>query len=183
MRATSGASVDVQELKRRVQTNKRYLRLREAFGTSNIYQMPIDDLIKEVESIHRIRPIRNLNAKDSKFTHKIVDANVVDQSNRSRLVAIQMDCVRASASLQDAVDNMQDYLLLTYSNSLRALRTIDERKMFMRQVLAVFLKYIDRVAVLRDLCTLVIEDIDKGAYSLMRSINAFETFRHRENIV
>lgn len=159
----------------------RYKRLRSSFDTLPVYQLPIDDLVKEVETLHRMREIRRLNAADPHFVDNIIKANTGDQSIRGRLTEIIMTCVKATSSLTDAVDALRYHLLNTFTNELRSYRTKDERVQVVNAVLVNFTKYTQRIAVLKEIAQMVVSDIDKGAWALRSSVEALKLHVSRES--
>ncbi len=171
---------DYSQLKDIIREDNRYKRLKESFDENKLFHMPIEQYLKEVESAHQIRPVRVLNPSDSHFVDKLISANTSDQSTRSRLTAIMMECVRASSTLQAATDSFREYVLMVYAEDLKSLRTKDERMMLINATLSPFLRYVTKVNTLRDTIKLVVDDIDKACWSLKLSVEAYKIHSQRE---
>jgi hypothetical protein len=159
----------------------RYKRLKGSFDTLPMYQLSTDELVKEVETLHQMREIRRLNSADPHFVDNLIKANTSDQSIRGRLTEIIMTCVKATSSLDDAVDALRYHLLMTFTDELRSYRTKDERVQVVNMVLVNFTKYTQRIAVLKEITQMVVADIDKGAWALRSSVEALKLHTNRES--
>ena len=164
---------DIGAIRDKLRADKRSSRLRTLFTELPLYQLPIDAHIKEIEQIHKTRGIRVLTQSSPRFIEAVVDASLLDQANRSRLVEISMGCYKAENTLTEALDLLRTHLLMTYAVDLAFVRTKDERNQIVNMALAPFMKFVSRAAQCRELANMVIKDIDQGAYSLQRLIAAF----------
>ncbi len=158
----------------------KYKRLRGSFDTLPVYQLPTDTLITEVETQHKLREIRRLNSADPGFVDALIKANTNDQAIRGRVTEIVMACVKATSSLDDAVEALRYHLLMTFTDELKSFRTKDERVQVVNMVLMPFTKYTQKIAVLKEVAQLVVSDIDKGAWALRSSIEALKLHVSRE---
>jgi hypothetical protein len=165
---------DLKPVRDKLRADKRCQRLYTLFQELPIYQLPIDDLVKEIEQIHSTRSIRFLSQSSPRFIEAVVDASLLDQSNRSRLTEISMKCFKAENTLTEALEPLKSYLLMTYAQDLAFIRTKDERTQVLNMALFPFVKFIGRVQQVRTLANLVVEDIDKGAWSLVRLIDSMK---------
>ncbi len=170
----------IKEVVKEIKNDERYKRLRKSFDTLPMYQLPTDQLLSEVETLHKMREIRRLNSLDPGFTDALIKANTNDQSCRGRLTEIIMTCVKASSSLEDAIVALRYHLLLKYSDQLRSYRTKEERVQVVNKVLQPFMKYTQKIGTLKEITQLVVSDIDKGAWSLRTSIEAVQLHVSRE---
>lgn len=165
---------DLRPLRDKLRSDRRCTRLMTLFQELPIYQLPIDDFLKEIEHIHKARNIRFLSQASPRFIESVVDASIMDQANRSRLVEISMACYKAENTLLEALDPLKTYLAMTYSSDLTFIRTKDERNQLLNMALAPFMKFIGRVQQVRQLSTMVIDDVDKGAWSIKALIAAMQ---------
>lgn len=165
---------DLAPLRTKLRADSRCKRLHSLFQELPIYQLPTDDLLKEVEQIHKTRSIRYLTQSSPRFIEAVVDASIQDQANRSRCAEISMACFKAESTLKDALDPLRDYLLITYSSELSFVRTKDERVRLINMALSPFTKFIERVSLTRNIAQTVMDDIDKGAWSLRLLVSAFQ---------
>lgn len=164
----------------KMQADPKYKRLKESFNSLSVYQIPIEELTTEIQTLHKMREIRRLNTQDPEFVDQLVKANTNDQSIRGRLTEILMTCTRATSTLSTAVDALKQHLLMTHSEALRSYRTKEERSYIASMALVSFVRYIDKVATLKECAQLVISDIDKGNWSIRTSIDALKLHSSRE---
>ena len=167
-------SSPIRILRDKLRADKRCLRLMTLFQELPIYQIAIDSHLKEIDQIHKARNIRFLTQASPRFIESIVDASIRDTADRSRLVEISMTCYKAETSLQEALEPLRSYLLATYASGFSSIRTIAERNRVLNMALAPFVKFISQTTQIRTLANMVIEDIDKGAFSLQRLIAAMQ---------
>lgn len=171
---------DLKPIRDKLRNDKRCKRLHHLFTEMPVYKIPVDKLIKEVESIHATRSVRFLKTDDAKYIERVVEACVRDQSQRSRLTEIIMKCHLAEKTLSEALDKLREYLLMTYGQELGFVRTKEERGAVVRMALAPFHKFVHDVTTLKELCELVISDIDKAAWALKMQVSAYELHNRPE---
>jgi hypothetical protein len=174
---------DLEPLKAKLRSDRRVKRLLTMFQELPLYQIPYKALMTEVERIHQTRNIRFLSVTSPTFLEDVVDASVRDQSNRSRLTEISVQCFKARASLQEALDPMREYLLLTYAPDMGFVRTKEERKSLVDMALAPFGRFVKRTEVLSTMCDMVVADIDKASWSLRLNVNAYQVRNKPENTI
>jgi DNA repair ATPase RecN len=179
MAVTVRTSDTIKELK----ADARVKRLAKTFASTPIFQIDVEKLSEEIANTHKTRPIRRLDLREPKFLDTVIDANTNDQRVRSRYSEIIMECSRAIDKLDDLLDFVTQYLLTTYSMSLRGYRTKEERMYVINSVLRTYRKYKKALVTLREEARLIVEDIDKGGWSLERSIKAMQIHTHKEHIL
>lgn len=160
--------------------DKRYKRLLESFESAPLYNIAREELLDELRQIHELREIRRLNPREDGFVDKLISANTHDQAQRSRCVAIMMQCVNVTAKLVEATDSLKQHFLMEYSDQLRSFRTKEERSMVISTALKKFHKYVHEIDTLREVANLVVSDIDKAAWSLRNSVEALKVHHGRE---
>ena len=165
---------NLRPLRDMLRSDKRCARLLTLFQELPMYRLDVDGLIKEIEQIHKARAIRFLAQGNPRFIESIVDASIMDQANRSRLAEISMACFKAESTLNEALVPLRSYLLLTYADEFAGIRTKEERTQVINMALAPFTAFIERVTKVRSLSSMVVDDIDKGAWSLERTIKAMQ---------
>lgn len=174
---------DLSGILKAMRKDKKYKRLKESFDTVPLYQMPIEKLANEIETLHKMRLIRILNVEDAKFVDNIIKANTQDQSVRGRLTEIMMMGVRVSVKLNRALETLRFHLLITFTDELKSYRTKEERVQIVNMVLAPFERYIADVTMLRESATLCVKDIDQGNFSLDKTLRSLEMHTARERRV
>jgi hypothetical protein len=174
---------DLKPVIHKLKQDSRFKKLKNVFDSLPVYQIPIDTLMTEVESAHKMRSVRRLSTSSSDFMQAVVDANIFDQTQRSRMAEIQMTCLKATNKLQSAITALKDHLILAYAEELKVVRTKEERTMIVNAALRDFNKYIDRVSILREMTQIVISDIDKAGWSLSRTIDALSVLNKPERTI
>ena len=174
---------DLKPILKAMRKDKRYKRLKEAFDTMPIFQLPVEKLANEIETIHKTRLIRILDVGDPKFTDNLIRANVQDQSARGRLTEIMMQASRVVSKLEKALKTMRFHMLLTFNDELRGYRTKEERLQIVEMVLKTFTDYIDDMNSLRESAQLCVKDIDQGNFSMDKTIRMLEMHTSKERRV
>ena len=118
--------------------------------------------------------MRFLTQSSPRFIEAVVDASLMDQANRSRLAEISMACYKAESTLNEALVPLKSYLLMTYSADFSGVRTKEERIQIINMALAPFTKFLDRITRTKSLASMVIEDIDKGAWVIKSLIESLK---------
>lgn len=167
----------------RIKEDARCKRLVNSFETAHLFKIPFEELSSEIFTIHKTRSIRFLNRNDGRFIENLVDASIRDQANRSRLAEISMQCFKAQSSLEDAIEKLREYLVLTYGPDISFVRTKEERKHVVELALSRPLSFVKSCIRLRTLADTVIADIDKGGWSLKLQLSAVELMNRPEHTV
>lgn len=163
---------DLRPIRDKLRSDKRCERLLTLFHELPMYQLPTEDLIKEIEQIHTARNIRFLTQSTPRFIEAVVDASLMDQANRSRLAEISMACFKAESTLNEALKPLRAYLMITYASDFAGIRTKEERLQIIDMALAPFTRFIERVSKTKTLAQMVVDDVDKGAWSLKLLVSA-----------
>ncbi len=165
---------DLRPLRDKLRADRRCARLLTLFHELPMYQLDAESLIKEIEQIHKARAVRFLTQSSPRFIEAVVDASLMDQANRSRLAEISMACYKAESTLNEALVPLKSYLLMTYSPDFSGVRTKDERVQIINMALAPFTRFLDRVTKTKALAGMVIDDIDRAAWSLRGHVEAMK---------
>lgn len=174
---------DIKEVIDVIRKDSRYQRLLSLFNNSELFVIPTDNLTKEIVNMHKGRDVRFLSHNDVHLIDKVVEANIRDQSYRSRLVEIQIQCFKAEDALEQSLEPLKEYILTRYHTNISFVRTKEERMRVVNTALSKFNKFIAEVHRVRMAAEMVIKDIDQAAYSLQRTINALSvTHRPERNI-
>jgi hypothetical protein len=174
---------DLKPVLKAMRKDKKYKRLKEAFESAPIFQLPVERLADEIETLHKTRLIRILNTEEAGFVDNIVKANTQDQSVRGRLTEMMVQSNRVVRKLEKALKTMRFHMMVTFTDELRSFRTVEERRQIIEMVLRPFTDYINDMEMLAASATLVVTDIDKGNFSLSRTISVLEMHTARERRV
>lgn len=165
---------ELRPLRDKLRNDSRCLRLKTLFQELPLYQIPLEAYMVEIDQVHKGRGIRFLAQSSPRFIESVVDASLQDQANRSRLTEIAMHCYKAENTLSEALTNLKTYLLMAYAADLGFIRTKDERLQVVNMALAPFQAFTAEVAKVRALANMVVEDIDRGAWSLKLLVSAYQ---------
>ena len=172
--------ISIDSIITRMRNDAKYLALKKAFRTSSVFRIPTEELQTEIERIHKMRKIRRLDVDDPKFLDSLISAATQEIGNRSRLVEISVQVVKAVDLLQEGCDNLQDYLLVEYASYLQPFKTKEERTNIVSTAIRPFTKFINKATVLKTQCDMVIKDIDQGGYGLRLMVDAYRVHRAPE---
>jgi hypothetical protein len=152
--------------------DKRYARLKTAFDTLPMFNLPADDLLDEVKNLNTMRMVRRLNSTSPDFVDRIIKAALHDQATRSRLTEILTDCLRAKRTLETALDSFTEYALVRYTSTLSSCRTKADKEALVRLFMSDWYDYLNSMMTLYSTTQLVVEDLDKSAWTIKNIIDA-----------
>ena len=165
---------DVSAVVNALKADKRVLRLKSNFDTKAIFNLDTARLYDEILSYHKIREIRRLNPQEPKFLEHLLKANTDDQTYRSRMTEIMVECGRANSVLEKSVDYLTQYFITAYSPELKSYRTAVERAYVIKAALKPFYDYINEVTSVKEAALMVVKDIDTAAWSLKLSVSIMQ---------
>ncbi len=166
-----------------IKGDSKFKRLSKAFADSPIYNIPRERMLDEIKEIHELRESRRLNRRDPDFVDKLVEANIRDMASRSRLTAIIATCAETSDKLTLACKSLKQHMLLTYPEHLRQYRTKEERILILDMAMRKYLNYVDQVNSIKEIAILVVNDIDKAAWSLKLIVETLKITSGRETAI
>lgn len=165
----------IELAKRRIRQDPKYKRLKRALEELPVFRVPLEEITDELKFIQSSRKIRALRVSNPKFHTELIEAVLLDQSNRSRITEILIDCTAARSSIDRAITSFKDYALIEYCDLLKMFSTKAERLTFVEGVLRTFITFIQRIEELERKCRYVIEDIDKAGYSTKHIVDVWKT--------
>lgn len=172
--------ISVESITVKMRNDPKYLRLKKAYKENSVFRIPVDELQTEIERIHKTRKVRRLDVDDPSFLDKLIGAATQEIGNRSRLVEISIQVVKAVDILQEGCDSLQDYLLVEYAAYLQPFKTKEERINIVSAAIRPFRIFIQKASVLRTQCDMVVKDIDQGGYALRLMVDAYRVHRAPE---
>ena len=113
---------------------------------------------------------------------EIMRTGLQDQSYRSRCVALLMTVIDSRNTVAETLDASAAYIKATYKQLIvdSGAKTIADKDVIMRNLLSDAHRIIDRLDSVEEQIELVVDDIDKTAWSLKMSISALEISMSRE---
>lgn len=148
---------------------------KESYEKGN-YDLNTDKLIKEIQQAHIVRNVRLLRSEDiSENINIVIDAVAQNQSIRSRIVEIKMDCTRVCIKLKFKKESLINYLYAKYREELKSLKgTQADRNAFIQELFSFITPSLTRLQVLQDFCDLVLNDIDQASWALKSIIDCLK---------
>lgn len=153
--------------------NKFFERLSDEISVVGLYE--------EIQRLHKMRSSRSLERTNKGFLDKIVEANLQDQSYRSRLAEIQMDCVRSVSKYQPVVEDLVLYLHAEYLETLKGFFSSKaDRLEFLQSMCKEHAKFLRNIESVEEAAKIVIQDIDKAGYMYKNLIDAVKIVHERK---
>lgn len=174
---------ELDALKRVLRKDKKLLRFKDNFEGNPNFSLNFDKLHEELERLHATRSVRTLRRKNHDFAEEVLDSMLQDQATRSRCTEILGACIKIRGALSDTLDNIRDYLIMTYSSKLKLVGgTQSERKAYVETVLRPFYKYLTEVSMLEEHCKVIIQDIDKAGFAYTNLVETIKILSAPERV-
>lgn len=137
-------------------------------------RIDIDRLYKETMALHESRTSRSLRDGDRYSPEKLIDANLVDLSARSRLVKIRATNAKQLSHLQEGMKAMHRYISTQYDEDLKDYRTKEQRAAVIDRVLKAANEFMAECESLGNIIDMVIKDIDQGSHAMRHVIDCLK---------
>jgi len=151
---------------------KKHMRMLQ----TGVYSLDVESFREELESMHSIRKVRNINLANAKSAQaELVAAAEQNCAFRSRAVEIIMQIHRVCSQLELIQEALTDYLSTKYSPYLMSeYNTKGERTQAIKTLLHPFeKKYRESVSV-KEIADLLVADIDAASWTLQRLVSILE---------
>ena len=173
----------VQVLIQKIERDEKLEQLENSFAGNNYFRIPVQALKNEIATAHKMRPIRILKPQGNDFVGRVIEALLHDQSVRSRLAEINLQAFRVEKNLEAGIKAARDYVIVKYATDLSMYKTKEERLRIVDLVLEKYIAYQDKVSSVRAMSTMVIDDIDRGAWALKSAIEAYKLVSKPEGYI
>lgn len=149
------------------------------------YNLNTEKYIKELQSLHITRKVRLLNSEEIvRNINLLVEALTQNQSVRSRVVEIKMDCVRVAIKLSTKKESLINYILVKYREELKSIKgTQTDRNAYVQELFNFTTATSSRVKVLQDFCDILLNDIDQASWCLKSVIDCMKILDEAKGIV
>lgn len=134
-------------------------------------QINTDKDYKEVVMLHESRTSRNLRGGDRYSPEKLIDANLVDLSVRSRLVRIRAKSTKQIAHLESGMEAVGNHVMTEYAEDLRDYKTEAQRRALIARVMKAAKAFVADVEAVNNVIDSIIKDIDQASYHLKASVD------------
>lgn len=149
------------------------------------YSLNTEKYIKELQSLHITRKVRLLNSEEIlKNISLLVDALAQNQSVRSRVVEIKMDCVRVSTKITFKKESLINYVQVKYRDELKLIKgTQSDRNAYIQELFGFADPMISKIKILQDFCDILLNDIDQASWCLKSIIDCMKILDEAKGIV
>lgn len=171
---------DIERIKKKIKSSKRYKSLRSTFTTSPVFQVTIDEYRNEIRSLFTTRRFRSLNPGGSDFDAKFLAAITQDQSTRSRMTEILAEVSAARRELNTLVEKFQEYAMVAYVDDLKAVGAAKERERFLNMIVRSILNYGSDLNNLAEEIDFYVKDIDKAGYAAKNLVEMMSVLYRRD---
>lgn len=182
-KTSKNVPAEIRTLIKKLENDSRVLRMHENFSKFDFYNLPIKELKSEIQTLHTTRSMRTLKLTDADFHNSIIEASLHDQAIRSRLTEISLQTYRAEKSLIQTMAALKDYLVVNYSDALAVLKTKEERLRVIDVILSDFAKYAEHAAMIQNMATLIVKDIDQASWSIKSTIEVLKMWSLKEKTI
>lgn len=153
--------------------NKFFERVAEEQSASGLY--------KEIQNLHKMRSSRSLDRGSKAFLDKVVEANLQDQSYRSRLAEIQMECTRTLSKYEPVIEDLVLYLHAQYLENIKGFFSSKQDRLdFLQGLCKDHARFLREIRSVEDSAKIVITDIDKAGYMFKNLIEAVKIVHERK---
>jgi hypothetical protein len=173
-------STTLNKLRVKVKTDPLWQRFSDIIDQS--YKPGYELLIDEVSTLHKTRSVRVLGAVARPTGKKLADAAMRDQSARSRCVEICMEITRNRNYLATSMTTLSSHINAKYGSFLadQGVRAITERKAIIESLFGKAQRKLEELDTIVEIAQLVIDDVDKAAWAISRTVASLEIAMARE---
>ena len=170
----------VIQFRKTIRENLKWKRFQAVVDAT--WDPRFDGYIAEIQDLHRNRTIRHIGAQAHPTGKKLASAGMKDQAARSRAVEIAMEVVTKRNLLAISMNTMNDTIMSTFNEELKSLgaRSINDKKNLVHSLFGPAQKLIDDLDTIREVADLMIEDVDKGSYSIKHAVDSLMVATKRE---
>lgn len=108
-----------------------------------------------------------------------MNANLRDQTTRSRLVQIGLECSKVHNNITRPLELARDILLLRYRRSLAIYRSKEDKLRVVNHHFRDVMEYLGQIELVQEHLEMVIGDIDQSAYTINRMVEMLKMLTQR----
>lgn len=166
--------MDHEEMLKRLKKLPAVKALLDEFSKNPAWRIDFNAHRKELINLHVARPIKSMNLRKTRQIDNVIDANVTDQSTRSRLVEILVTCAKIRNEITKQLEYVKEMLLIKYGSRLPVRSRSDKDNFVYYGVFGPVYKFLTDIEQLEAEIQLVIDDIDQAAYTINRLVHLVE---------
>lgn len=171
---------EIKRLRKLLRKDPQFKKIIKFFERVSTEISPVG-FYDEIKRLHKMRSSRSLERGSKAFLDKVVEANLQDQSYRSRLAEIQMECAKLLSKYEPVVD---DLVLYMHAQHLEAIKGFFSSKVDRVEFLQGLCKdhhtFLREVRSVEEAAKLIITDIDKAGYMFKNLIEAMKIVHERK---
>lgn len=172
---------EIKRLRKHLRKDKQYLKVQKFFERL-AGEISTVGLYEEIQRLHKMRSSRSLERTGKAFLDKVVEANLMDQSYRSRLAEIQMECARSLSKYEPVIDDLVTYMHAQYQESLKGFFTAKgDRIEFLQNLCKDNTRFMREISSVEEAAKTIIVDIDKAGYMFKNLIEAVKIVHERKS--
>jgi hypothetical protein len=153
-----------------IRSDPTYKKFKEIYERTQ-QRVDIEAAYKEATMLHESR-IAAAPKGDKRYSaQRLIDANMLDLSVRSRLVRIRVKNAKAVAHLEAAMAAMRQHILSEYSDDLTEYKTESMRKAVIDRVMKSATEFVAGCQSLTDTIDTIIKDIDQSSFGIRHTVD------------
>lgn len=171
-------------LDKKLNKDPKYQKFR-LLVDKNKFSIDSTEITKELKTLHVTRIVRSLDPKNliNDNQSNLINASIQNQAIRSRVVEIKMECYTKYNLLDNYVSKLKDYLISQYNDDFKELKTIKEKQGYLSNFFSGETTMLNEINTVIEICDILIEDLDKSAWSIKALVELLDLTVKRENII
>lgn len=171
---------EIKRLRKHIRKDVQFKKINKFFDRVSEEQSA-DGLYQEVQRLHKMRSSRTLDRGGKAFLDRVVEANLQDQSYRSRLAEIQMECTRTLSKYEPIIEDLVLYLHAQYLENIKGFfSSKQDRIEFLNGLCKEHARFLREIRSVEESAKIVITDIDKAGYMFKNLIEAVKIVHERK---
>ena len=167
--------------KGKIRADKRVKNLLDDVRGGNL-SVDFESLLNELERLHKSRRVRNLDLKEIVGGKALEESLLQNQAYRSRAVEIKMLVLRRRLLLEARSLVIGNYIRLSYKEVLSEYKTIADRSSVIDAILEPVTELANELSRVEEVAELLVDDIDKSAWTIKSLIDAVSLENRGRNI-
>jgi hypothetical protein len=163
-----------------IRSDPTYKKFKEIYERTQ-QRVDIEAAYKEATMLHESR-IAAAPKGDKRYSaQRLIDANMLDLSVRSRLVRIRVKNAKAVAHLEAAMAAMRQHILSEYSDDLTEYKTESMRKAVIDRVMKSATEFVAGCQSLTDTIDTIIKDIDQSSFGIRHTVDLLKLLAEKSS--
>ncbi len=170
----------MKQLKRVLKTDPSYSKFKEIVEFCKT-SAEFDDLVKEMESMHKARKSRALYLSKPKLK-TLMEASLQGTAFRSRCVEIMINVMKAQRTLSAALERMEAHIMANYKEELGVKSQADRKTVVKAFLQSEHYRLADYTRII-EMSQALIHDLDQWMWTAKHTLDALNILYTRESIL